>query len=220
MKTRIEIKEKAKEMLKGKLWIVFRPLLVIIVIEFVLGLINGLIAEPSMLELVNGEIKLVSYSNPISVIMDIISLIVSVALEIGLIGYILKFIRGKNPELIDMYEIVKEKWLLTLCVGLLTGLFVSLGFVFLIIPGIIVTFGLSMVYYLIIDEKGLGTMDIIRKSWEIMKGHKAEYFVLGLSFIGWCILSCLTFGILFIYVIPYMNITFALYYEELRKISK
>ena len=38
-----------------------------------------------------------------------------------------------------------------------------------------------------------------------MYGHKTDLFVLGLSFIGWYILSILTCGILFIWVIPYVQ---------------
>jgi uncharacterized membrane protein len=48
-------------------------------------------------------------------------------------------------------------------------------------------------------------------------GHKGKIFVMGLSFIGWLLLSALTGGILYIfYVGPYMNTSFAGMYEELK----
>jgi uncharacterized membrane protein len=48
-------------------------------------------------------------------------------------------------------------------------------------------------------------------------GYKAELFVMHLSFIGWNLLGALTFGILtIVYVGPYMSITEAGYYAELR----
>ena len=37
-----------------------------------------------------------------------------------------------------------------------------------------------------------------------MNGHKMDLFLFDLSFIGWHILSALTCGILYIYVMPYM----------------
>ncbi|MBQ4038554.1 MAG: DUF975 family protein, partial [Bacteroidaceae bacterium] len=41
--------------------------------------------------------------------------------------------------------------------------------------------------------------------------------VLGLTFIGWILLSIFTCGILFLWVLPYMNATFAHYYEYVKE---
>ena len=50
-----------------------------------------------------------------------------------------------------------------------------------------------------------------------MKGYKWDYFVFSLSFIGWYFLCVLTLGILFIWLIPYCNTAFAIYYEKLQQ---
>ena len=50
----------------------------------------------------------------------------------------------------------------------------------------------------------------------MMKGHKMELFWLILSFIGWLILSVLTFGFGFIFFLPYFYSTLAHYYEDLK----
>ena len=50
-----------------------------------------------------------------------------------------------------------------------------------------------------------------------MRGHKWEYFVLNLSFIGWFLLSSLTFGLLLFYVMPYYQATMAEYYRYLKE---
>ncbi|COQ91214.1 integral membrane protein [Streptococcus pneumoniae] len=42
-----------------------------------------------------------------------------------------------------------------------------------------------------------------------------EYFILCLSFIGWFILSCITLGIGFLWLIPYFYTTSAAFYEEI-----
>ncbi|MBR6428548.1 MAG: DUF975 family protein [Clostridia bacterium] len=80
--------------------------------------------------------------------------------------------------------------------------------------------GLSLTTYLVGDPAGAqggdSAMEVIRTSWEIMRGHKWERFVFGLSFIGWQILSGLTLGILGIfYVNPYREVAFGGYYREL-----
>ncbi|MCT4573888.1 DUF975 family protein, partial [Bacillus thuringiensis] len=49
----------------------------------------------------------------------------------------------------------------------------------------------------------------------MMDGHKMEYFILCLSFIGWFILSCITLGIGFLWLIPYFYTTSAAFYEEI-----
>ncbi len=99
----------------------------------------------------------------------------------------------------------------------LTSLFTALGFVCFIIPGIIVSYGLAMVPYLLAEDNDIQPMDAIRKSWAMMKGHKWELFVFDLSFIGWALLSLLTLGILlFFYVEPYYYSSHAAFYEALK----
>ena len=57
-------------------------------------------------------------------------------------------------------------------------------------------------------------------SEKMMDGHKWEYFVFQLSFIGWYLLCGLTLGILYIWVLPYVTVANTMWYEELKKISK
>jgi len=40
-------------------------------------------------------------------------------------------------------------------------------------------------------------------------------FTLQMSFIGWWFLSVLTFGIGFLWLVPYMNVTFAKLYDDI-----
>lgn len=99
----------------------------------------------------------------------------------------------------------------------LRSLFNALGFLCFIIPGIVVGYGLDMVPYILADNPGIGIMDAIKASWEMMKGYKWKLFVLDLSFIGWIILDVLTLGILGIfYVNPYIGSTHAAYYEAIK----
>ena len=60
-------------------------------------------------------------------------------------------------------------------------------------------------------------MDCIRESKRIMSGNKGQLFVLDLSFIGWWILSGIPIVGLFVrvWVVPYTQMTYALYYTTL-----
>ena len=80
----------------------------------------------------------------------------------------------------------------------------------------IATLNYALVDYILIDNPELGIVGSIKKSKEMMKGHRVELFVLVLSFIGWTILASLTFGLLLFWLIPYMNVTMANFYNKLR----
>ena len=54
----------------------------------------------------------------------------------------------------------------------------------------------------------------------MMKGHKWDYFCLMLSFIGWFILSIFTLGILLLWLVPYMTVTIASFYDSIRGVEE
>lgn len=93
-------------------------------------------------------------------------------------------------------------------------------FVF-IIPGIIKSFSYSQAFCVLKDAKANGEdiryRDAITRSRELMDGHKWEYFVLQLSFLGWSILAYLVLGLGMIILLPYMYLTYAGYYDYLKK---
>ena len=96
-------------------------------------------------------------------------------------------------------------------------LFVWLWSLLLIIPGIIKWIAYSMTPFILAECPNVTAKDALKISMRMTKGHKATLFVMMLSFIGWYLLSSLTFGILGIfYVNPYFYTTYAGYYVELR----
>ena len=95
---------------------------------------------------------------------------------------------------------------------LVTNLFTIL----LIVPGFIVSFSLFLTPYLLKDFPRLSVMDTLRLSKKMMKGHKMRLFKLQLSFLGWIVLSGLTFGIGMLWLIPYMMTTFAAFYQDVK----
>ena len=85
------------------------------------------------------------------------------------------------------------------------------------IPGIVKSYAYSMSYFILRDHPEMTAREAITASKELMKGNKGELFVLHLSFIGWAILSYLTYGLLeLFYVRQYRNACLAAFYEELK----
>lgn len=74
-----------------------------------------------------------------------------------------------------------------------------------------------MVYYVILDNPNIDVVEALKESKRIMNGHKMELFKLELSFIGWMILGILTLGILYLWLIPYMRVTIANFYIEIKE---
>ena len=218
---RAEIKKKAKEMIKGNKWYLWKPLLIF---GLVFGVLEGAAyGIDSALGLIKtGTIELfgeqINYTST-GIVTSIISFIVgfaSAAFYVGYAHFTLSFVRGKKLELKDILEFMKKHWAPAFVIGLLTGLCIIAGLILLIIPGIIVSIGLMYYREVCADNIKMPPVDMLKKSWAITKGHKMELFVMGLSFCGWIILAPLTLGILYIWLIPYMIVAFTLAYEKIK----
>mgnify|MGYP001325805993 CR=1 FL=1 len=96
-------------------------------------------------------------------------------------------------------------------------LFVFLWSLLFVIPGIVKAYAYFAAPYILAEFPAVRPTDAIKISMRITDGFKAELFVLDLSFIGWFLLSGLTFGLLgILYVNPYYFTSKAGFYEELK----
>ena len=73
----------------------------------------------------------------------------------------------------------------------------------------------SLSNYIAIDNPEMTAKEAVEKSEVLMEGHRGEFFLLSLSFIGWWILSLFTLGIGLIWLIPYVQVSLVIYYESL-----
>ena len=112
----------------------------------------------------------------------------------------------------DTFSGFFKKWLTLF----LEGLYVCLWSMLFVIPGIVKSYAYAMTPYILLDNPEMGANEAITKSKEMMKGYKWKLFCLDFSFIGWYLLSFLTFGLVLIYAIPLMNAARAQFYEELK----
>lgn len=99
---------------------------------------------------------------------------------------------------------------------LLMALYVILWSLLFIIPGIIAAISYSMVFYIMVDEPEIGPEAALRKSKEMMYGYKWKFFRLNIRFFGWSLLCILTLGIGFLWLIPYMHVTYVKFYEDIK----
>ena len=197
--SREELKKWAKEKVKNKFWLVLAVLLV-----------SGLITNLSFYDFntdVNGKITATGFS------LGWLFFFV----EVGTTYFMVNYINDKEVEFKDIFKFSSD-FVRCLVVSLLEMLYIFLYTLLLIVPGIMKAYSYSLVPYLLADEKykELKASEILKKSEEMMNGHRMDLFVLQLSFCGWLLLGIITCGLALIYVTPYMRTTITKYLYDLK----
>jgi uncharacterized membrane protein len=106
----------------------------------------------------------------------------------------LKAMRDDEAEIKTLFEGFKNQYLNIILANLIVTALVIIGFVMLIIPGIIIACRLAFVSYLIMD-KNMEAMKAVEKSWQMTKGH-------GWTIFGMAIISFFLFiGGLIVFIV-------------------
>lgn len=153
----------------------------------------------------------------------ILSIIFMGAWPVGMANYALEFTAGREetPDIGEVFSgFKKEGFGQNFCLAFLIGLFTFLWSLLLLIPGIIKAYSYSMSYFIRVDHPELTALQVMEKSKEMTKGYKWELFVVDLSFIGWGLLANLTLGIGYLWLIPYMYMTKANIYRQIKEKNK
>ena len=191
---RVEIKNFAKEKLSGNLGSIWKILIIALGIS---------LASTCVLSILFNKMDADFLDSLLGILM--------MPLGIGTTAFFISLIENTNFEAKDLFKYYHD-FVKVIGVTILMGLIVMLGYICFIIPGIILTLSYSLVPIILIKKPELGIVETLKYSREKMQGHKLDAFVLGLSFIGWAILGTLTFGILYIWLFPYMQLTFTKFY--------
>ena len=211
MQLNSELRAQARERLEGK-WGTF------VLMTFLMLVIQTILQIPgyigSLLEVLSPENVLASLS--FSNISNILSLL-ALPLSWGLTVSLLRNHREESVDLENLFDGFRGgRYTRVFCAIFLVNLFTFFWALLLIIPGIMKAFSYALTPYIIMDEPELTARQAITRSCEIMEGRRWKLFCLYLSFIGWGILSLLTFGIGFLWLVPYMNASIAAFYEDAR----
>lgn len=183
-------------------------------VQFILDFWGNIIGTGSSVNTGEASTYIVS-----SLVFFVIYLVISTILQFGYSSYCLKVAnRDGSMSYGDLFSSVRY---LLKAVGLtlMISVFVLLWCILLVIPGIIAAYRYSQAIFIMVEDPNKGIMQCIRESKEMMAGHKMEYFILELSFFFWMLLGGVTCGLAYIYVYPYMTVTFANYYNQLKPVS-
>jgi len=137
-------------------------------------------------------------------------------LALGFYGYYLKKTRGEPVKLENLFDGFKY-FGTSFLLFLLKMIFLCLWFCLFLIPGIVKIFSYSMAFFILRDNPEIGASEAISRSRKMMVGYKGKLFGLYLSFIGWALLCFLSLGIGFFWLGPYINLSVANFYENLKQ---
>lgn len=182
------------ETVKSKFWFIIGIYLVVLIINSFPGILT--------------ETKVVVEDSPAFWVEQILTWIVSLITTMGTIRICLNLYDNREVRFSDLFTNYKP-FLRMLGTTILIGIICVVGFILLIIPGIIAALRLQFAVFLVIDE-GLGPIEAIKKSWALTKGSAWNLFLFWLLTILIVILGfvCLIIGILVAAPVTYLGLTY------------
>ncbi len=144
-----------------------------------------------------------------------ISLFVTGAFSLGIATFALNIARNKEARLEDIFSGF-QNFGTALGAYLLMIIYILLWTLLLIIPGIIAALAYSMTFYILADDRSISATEALAKSKKMMEGYKWKYFRMGLRFLGLSLLCLLTLGIAFFWLMPFMQVTMAKFYDDIK----
>ena len=147
-------------------------------------------------------------------LLGIVSFILGGTVELGYAKFLLKQYDKKELQFSDLFSQF-ERFGTGFAQKFLRTLFTVLWSLLFIIPGIVKGLSYAMTPFILEEHPEMTASEAIKASQKLMDGHKMDLFILGLTFIGWQILACLTMGIGFLFLNPYMNAAYAAFYRSI-----
>ncbi len=186
----------------GKLWKYFLELFLIGLITLIIGIPSGMSGWVQDITVGAGMLGFLGF---------VYGILIANPVSYGVSFAYLKAARGDKLIVKDMFEAFRNYWNAVLA-SLLVSVIVFIGFVLLIIPGIIFGCKLAFTPYLVVDRK-MAVIDAIKESWRMTNGHAWTVFLMGLLAIPIFIagLICLGVGVIVSYM--WVSASFASLYH-------
>lgn len=154
--------------------------------------------------------------------MSLVSIAVTILLTnivaMGSATWFHRSIKTEGLKMEEMFWPFKEDYGGNVLMMFLIWLYTALWSMLFVIPGIVKGYSYSLAMYIKSENPNIPASKAIELSTRMTNGHKMDLFVLDMSFIGWFLLSGITFNILgILYVLPYYQAAKAFAYEEIKE---
>lgn len=143
------------------------------------------------------------------------ALLVAGPMALGAALFSLTLSRGQEARLEQLFDGFRH-FTNALVTYLLLLLYVFLWALLLIVPGIIAALSYSMIFFILADNPTLTPQEILDKSRKMTDGYKWKLFYLWLRFLLLGLVCVLTLGIGFLWLLPYIHITLAKFYDDIK----
>lgn len=145
--------------------------------------------------------------------IGLVQFVLNLFLEIGMIRIVLNLLDGKEASYRNFWS-DRDKFLPFLGASVLFGIMLALGFVLLIVPGVIVLVTFGLYSYLIVDKKA-GVIEALKMSASLTKGNRWNLFLFLLAGFFINVGGALLLGVGLLWTIPTTTIAFAAIYRKL-----
>lgn len=139
-------------------------------------------------------------------------------IEYGVSFVSLKAARGDRLDVANMFDVFKN-YLNSILANILVAFIVSIGMIFLIIPGIIFACKLAFVPYLVVDRK-MDAIPAIKESWRMTTHHTMTVFLIGFLAIFVAIAGFICFLVGIIIAVIWIRLAFASLYYSVSAMDK
>ena len=154
---------------------------------------------------------------PQNILLNIMVICVSAYIQLGLAVYCIGLYKGDEVNYVTIFS--RFNGLKPIVFILILSVVVTLGFILLIIPGIILSLMYSQVFYILADDPDIGAIEAFNKSEKMMRGHKWQLFMLNLEAALYIFAGIFTLFIWWAWLIPRYSVAIAGFFEELKKES-
>jgi uncharacterized membrane protein len=144
----------------------------------------------------------------------VITMIISAFFQAGLIRIWLVVVRGGTPKIGDVLQ-GRSRFFAMLGATFLTGVLQGLGYVCLVVPGVILSIGLCFTQFFVAD-KDMGPIAAMKASWDLTRGRKGQLFLFGLVAVGVIGAINMVFALATYVAVPIFAVASAIIYERLQ----
>lgn len=139
-----------------------------------------------------------------SLLRGIAQSLLNAVFQLGFIAITLKIARGQTPEISDLFSNF-DKLLTLFLVNVILGIAISLGFLMLIIPGIVIATLTCLAPWFVAD-RNLGVVESIMASYEATKGSFFNVLLFGIVGFVMIVIGSIPCGLGLLVVIPVLSV--------------
>lgn len=175
-----------------QLWKYFLILFLISIIAALISIPNTLLSNLEILKSINRQLGGAGVAGALFLSFAYGILLTS-PIRYGVAFANLQAAKNKPLDIRDMFEAF-QNYLNAILAALLVSIIIGIGFLLLIVPGIIFACKLAFVPYLVVD-RFMTPVEAIKESWRLTDGHAWKVFLISLLAIPVCFAGLLFCGV-------------------------